>query len=146
MMINVWKGAGALIVIVFLLSGCSPSQLQDLREGALGLGSCSLHTSLGCVSQAIGACAIPSEDWGSEDWGSYASCVADKSGKCSAAGLAKCTVSSAIRAAGGPVAMGGVACSQAAVLECVNDTTIETEVEALSAVAACQRMVCLNGE
>ena len=143
---NVWSGAAGLIVIAFLQTGCSPSHLQGLREGAIGLGSCSLHTSLGCVSQAIGACSIPADNWGSEDWGSYASCVADKSGRCSAAGLAKCTVSSAIRAAGGPVAMGGVACSQAAVLECVNDTTIETEVEALSAVAACQRMVCLKGE
>jgi len=145
-MMNVWTGAGALIMVALLQTGCSPSHLQDLREGALGLGSCSLHTSLGCVSQAIGACSIPADDWGSEDWGSYASCVAEKSGKCSAAGLAKCTVSSAIRAAGGPVVMGGVACNQNKVLECVNDTTIETEAEALSAVAACQRRVCLNGE
>jgi hypothetical protein len=143
---NVWRGAAALIVIVFLQPGCSPSQLQGLRDGAIGLGSCSLHTSLGCVSQAIGACSIPADDWGSEDWSSYASCVADKSGRCSAAGLAKCTVSSAIRAAGGPVVMGGVPCDQNEIARCVNDTTIETEAEALSAVAACQRRVCLNGE
>ena len=143
---NVWSGAAALIVIVFLQTGCSPSHLQGLREGAVGLGSCSLHTSLGCVSQAIGACAIPADNWGSEDWSSYASCVADKSGRCSAAGLAKCTVSSAIRAAGGPVAMGGTPCDQSEVVRCVSDTTVETEAEALSAVAACQRMVCLKGE
>jgi hypothetical protein len=54
------------------------------------------------------------------------------------------------RAVGGPVVSGGVGCSseamQAKIHTCVSDTTIETEEEAVEAVAACQRQVCLKGE
>jgi hypothetical protein len=59
-------------------------------------------------------------------------------------------MNAAMRAAGGPVAAGGVGCSspplQAKIQACISDTTIETEEEAIEAVAACQRQVCLKGE
>tara|TARA_R110002012_G_scaffold2527_4_gene12246 strand:+ start:13382 stop:13561 length:180 start_codon:yes stop_codon:yes gene_type:complete len=59
-------------------------------------------------------------------------------------------MNAAMRAAGGPVVSGGVGCSseplQAKIQACISDTTIETEEEAIEAVAACQRRVCLRGE
>jgi hypothetical protein len=149
---GVWTGARAALFCLVSLSaiGCATLPLSSLRDGAATLGSCSIHTSLGCAAQALGACPPPLDTWNGDDWSSYASCIGDKSAKCATAGLARCSWTAMSRAIGGPVASGGVGCSseamQAKIHACVSDTTIETEEEAVEAVAACQRRVCLGGE
>ena len=135
---NVWLGVVIPLSLLFLNPGCSPSQLQ------------ALHTSLACTTQSVGACEIPQDSWEGDDWSRYADCIADNSKRCSSQGIARCAMNAAMRAAGGPVASGGVGCSseplQAEIQACISDTTIETEEEAIEAVAACQRRVCLRGE
>lgn len=147
---DVWVGAALLFFLLCLSAGCSPSQLQALRDGAVSLGSCSLHTSLACTSQSIGACEVPRDTWDGDDWGRHAKCIANKSGACSSRGIAQCALNAAMRASGALVVSGGIGCSsgefQAEIQACVSDTTIETEEEAIEAVAACQRRVCLKGE
>ena len=149
---GVWTGARVALFCLVSLSaiGCATLPLSSLRDGAATLGSCSLHTSLGCAAQALGACPPPTDTWSGDDWSSYASCIGDKSAKCATAGLAKCSWTAMSRAAGGPIVSGGVGCSseamQAKIHACVSDTTIESEEEAIEAVAACQRRVCLGGE
>jgi hypothetical protein len=146
---NVWTGV-VISLSLLAFAGCSPSQLQALRDGVVSLGSCSLHTSLACTTQSVGACEIPQDSWEGDDWSRYADCIADNSKRCSSQGIARCAMNAAMRAAGGPVAAGGVGCSspplQAKIQACISDTTIETEEEAIEAVAACQRQVCLKGE
>jgi hypothetical protein len=143
----VWMKMVVAVFCLQLAPGCSHSQLEGLRDGIVGIGSCSLHTTLACAAQAVGGCSIPDASWGSDQWSGYAQCVAEKSGRCSAAGLGRCALTAATRAAGGaPIVMGGVGCDQDKVAACVGDTTIETEVEAVEAVASCQRTVCLKGE
>jgi hypothetical protein len=151
---DVWTGTRLALFSLVSLStlGCASLPLSSLQDGAGSLGSCSIHTSLGCASQALGGCAIPLDTWNSGDWKDYARCLGEKSRDCAVTGLARCSITAMTRAMGGrgPIISGGVGCSsepmQAKIHACVSDTTIETEEEAIEAVAACQRRVCLKGE
>jgi hypothetical protein len=140
--VALWSAVIVLSVCALMIGpGCTAYQLAALEDGLVSLGDCSLYSSVGCASQAMAGCATPDE---SGDWNNYGSCLAEKSMGCASSALARCSYRAIAAAVGGPVVMGGTGCKAELdkVKSCVNDTEIETEAEAVQAVAWCQRFVC----
>ena len=132
---------------LFVGQGCTASQLASLEDGLVSLKDCSVYSSLGCASQAMAGCQIPSGGMG---WDEYGDCLAEKSLSCGSAALARCSYRAVAAAAGGPVVFGGTGCNdeegQSALSSCVSSIDIESEAQAVEAVASCTRKVCLNME
>ena len=139
-----------VILILYTAIGCTAMQQQMLKDGFVSLGDCAILSSLGCASQSMGGCPPPLTSWNGDEWGDYGECLAEKSMACSTSALAKCAYRSIVDAIEGPYVGGGVGCSgpekQSEIMACVRDGEYETEAEAVNAVAACQRLVCLNPE
>ena len=137
---------------------CTPSQRAFLKREAVSVADCGLATSIACTSQAVGACAVPSDHWSSQDWSGYSSCLADHSMACSGAGLARCLLNGVrdifrdspiitlrtVSTDGARVACSGEE-SRTRVLACVRDTEApETQNEAVEMVSWCIRQECLG--
>ena len=139
-----------VILILYTAIGCTAMQKQMLKDGFVSLGDCAILSSLGCASQSMGGCPPPLTSWNGDDWGGYGECLAEKSLACASMAMAKCAYRSIVDATEGPVIYGGVGCTgpkkQSEILACVRDSEYETEAEAVTAVAACQRLICLNLE
>jgi hypothetical protein len=140
-------GIVAILSFTALMSGagCTAHQLRAFEGGLVSLGDCSLYSSIGCASQAMAGCSTPA---GGDEWNDYGSCLAEKSMSCASNALARCSYRAIAAAVDGPVVMGGTGCREdiAAIQACIGDTEIETEAEAVQAVAWCQRRVCLGSE
>jgi len=140
--VALWTVVIVLAACALLIApGCTASQLAALEDGFVSLGDCSLYSSVGCASQAMAGCATPDE---SGDWSDYGDCLAEKSMGCASSALARCSYRAIASAVGGPVVMGGIGCKAELdkVRSCVKDAEMETEAEAVQAVAWCQRFVC----
>tara|TARA_R100001230_G_C5666989_1_gene171673 strand:- start:677 stop:1162 length:486 start_codon:yes stop_codon:yes gene_type:complete len=138
--ISVWA------LFVMSMCGCTEAHLNAFKSGVVSVSECALHTSLGCASQAAAGCDTPSN---MDGYGDYGQCLVNKSASCSGRGLGLCLLKGIGNAVGSmSVAAGGVGCTgeegMKEVRECVADVTLETESEAVSAVAACYRRVCLE--
>lgn len=133
-------------LVAMSFCGCSPSHVKTFKNEIVSAGECALHTSLACASQATAGCELPGQGG---DYGEYGQCLVNKSASCSGRGLGLCLLKGIVNVAGSTsVAAGGVGCSGeeslAEVKECVGDVTVETESEAVGAVAACYRRVCME--
>ena len=139
-----------LFIISTIVAGCTAAQRQIFKDGLVSTSDCAVHSSLGCAAQAMGGCPPPLTTWESEQWGDYGSCLAEKAASCSASALARCAFRSIVNSIDGPVVGGGAGCndsvSKEQIEQCVLDADIETEAEAVQAVAYCTRKVCLNME
>lgn len=126
--------------------GCSTTQVKQFKSAVVSVGECAMHTSLACASQATAGCELPPAGG---DYGEYSQCLVNKSSSCSGRGIGLCLLKGVAQVAGTTlVAAGGVGCtgeeSMIEVRSCVADVTLETESEAVSAVAACYRRVCME--
>ena len=140
-----------LVTIVLVLSsafvGCTASQRQMFKDGAVTTADCALHSSLGCATQALAACQLPPLDGG--DWQGYSKCVGESSLACQTAAMARCLMLGISRAAGGaPTASGGLGCSHMTedINACIGGLDCETEAECVQGVAYCYRTICTQGE
>ena len=138
----------AAIIISFALStcGCTEQYKRIFKDAAVSVTDCAFHTSLGCASQATAGCDKPSNGGG---YGEFGQCLVNKSASCSGRGLGLCLLKGIANVVGSTsVAAGGVGCTGEESLDeirsCVSDTTLETESEAVSAVAYCYRSVCME--
>jgi len=134
------------LAIVMSLCGCTDAHKKAFKQAFVTVSDCAFHTSIGCASQATAGCDKPS---GGEGYGEFGTCLVNKSASCSGRGLGLCLLKGIANVVGSTsVAAGGVGCTGKKGLEevqsCVSDTTIETESEAVTAVAACYRYVCLE--
>ena len=132
-------------LFVMSMCGCTDAHLSAFKSGVVSVSECALHTSLGCASQAAAGCETPST---MDGYGDYGQCLVNKSASCSGRGLGLCLLKGIGNASGSTsVAAGGVGCTGEEGMEevraCVGDVTLETESEAVSAVAACYRRVCM---
>ena len=112
----------------------------------MSVSDCAFHTSLACASQATAGCDKPS---GGEGYGEFGKCLVNRSASCSGRGLGLCLLKGIASAVGTTsVAAGGVGCVNETSLQeiesCVSDVTLETESEAVSAVAYCYRVACIG--
>ena len=123
------------------ISGCTAAQKQMFKDGLVSVGDCSLHGTIGCVATSMGACTTPLTTFNKEDWTEYSQCLAARSASCSVKAIGLC----AYRSIEGSVFPGGgVGCAQMQdeMEQCIADSRIETEAEAVQVVADCQRRVC----
>lgn len=139
--------AAIIITLLFSTCGCTEQYRQMFKNAAVSVGDCAFHTSLACASQASAGCEKPS---GGKGYGEFGQCLVDKSASCSGRGLGLCLLKGIANVVGSTsVAAGGVGCagneSLDQVRSCVADTTLESESEAVSAVAYCYRFHCLEG-
>ena len=133
-------------LFVMSMCGCTDAHLNAFKSGVVSVSECALHTSLGCASQAAAGCETPST---MDGYGDYGQCLVNKSASCSGRGLGLCLLKGIGNAIGSTsVAAGGVGCTGEESLDevraCVGDVTLVTESEAVSAVAACYRRVCMG--
>ena len=139
---------GAIVLaLVFSTCGCTEQTRRIFKEAAVSVADCAFHTSLGCASQATAGCEKPSNGDG---YGEFGQCLIDRSSSCAGRGLGLCLMKGIANAVGSTfVAAGGVGCAGEGSLNqvraCVADTTLETESEAVTAVAYCYRAACLEG-
>tara|TARA_Y100000310_G_scaffold264690_1_gene275417 strand:+ start:361 stop:834 length:474 start_codon:yes stop_codon:yes gene_type:complete len=133
------------------MMGCTPAIWQDL-------GDCSVATSVGCASQAVGGCIAPAVNKPGNGWKNYAICLWDQAKVCERDGLAKCALAAAVESTGFPgIGSSGVSslvmmearstgvpfkCEDEQVRACVTDAHIETKSEAINSVAHCYRTLC----
>lgn len=143
-----WGMATFLLWVIVIASqcGCTQSQLRSINRGVVTAGDCALHTSMACASQALGACNEHREGSGS-GYGNLGGCLVREAASCTGRGIGRCLYAGLVRAVGGgPVVAGGIGCTGEESLEtvesCVRDTTIESEAEAVGAVASCYLVVC----
>ena len=134
------------ICIVMSLCGCTEQMKRTFRDAAVSVSDCAFHTSLGCASQATAGCDKPS---GGEGYGEFGKCLVNRSASCSGRGLGMCLLKGIASVVGTTsVAAGGVGCVNDSSLQeiesCVSDVTLETESEAVSAVAYCYRVACMG--
>jgi len=132
-------------LLAMSMCGCTEAHLNAFKSGVVSVSECALHTSLGCASQAAAGCETPSTMDGYSDYGQ---CLVKHSASCSGRGLGMCMLKGIANVVGtASVAAGGVGCTGEEGMEevrsCVGDVTLETESEAISAVAACYRRVCM---
>ena len=152
----------SLAFIIVSTKGCA--YIEKLGPALSSVGGCALHTTLGCVTQAGGDCPTPSDVWDKDDWHQYGACLSDRSSSCSFNGLAGCLYRSLGRATGTTFSRtslsSGLAPSARVAFEmegspenevvrgridaCMANATMETEDDAISAVAACQRKACVG--
>tara|TARA_Y100001938_G_C7943970_1_gene355766 strand:- start:49 stop:543 length:495 start_codon:yes stop_codon:yes gene_type:complete len=143
---------GAVVLLYFMLaltqceSGCTPYQKQLFKDSFVSTADCSFHTSLACASQAMSGCDRVDSPGGS--YKEFGDCLVTRSTSCAGKGLSMCLLGGMANVAGGIFAAGGVGCSgQESVDEikaCVRDAEMETEAEAVQAVAYCTRKVCME--
>ena len=136
-----------VLAVVFSTCGCTEQTRRIFKEAAVSVADCAFHTSLGCASQATAGFKKPS---GGEGYGEFGQCLVDRSSSCAGRGLGLCLMKGLANVVGSTsVAAGGVGCvgeeSLDQVRACVSDTTLETESEAVAAVAYCYRAACLEG-
>lgn len=134
------------MMLVLSLCGCTEQSRQLFKQAAVSVADCAFHTSLGCASQATAGCDKPGEGDG---YGEFGQCLVNRSASCSGRGLGLCLLKGIANVVGTTsVAAGGVGCtgdeSMAEVKACVADVTLETEGEAVSAVAYCYRAACIG--
>lgn len=136
-----------LVLTIINYIGCTRVQRDTLKSAVVSVSDCAFHTSMACASQALAGCPSPSDG---EGYGEFGNCLVDKSASCSGRGLGLCLLKGVVNVAGSlNVAGGGVGCTGnegiSEVKSCVSDVTLETEVDAVNAVAACYRHVCMEG-
>ena len=134
------------ICLVMSMCGCTEQVKRVFRDAAVSVSDCAFHTSLGCASQATAGCDKPSEG---EGYGEFGKCLVNRSASCSGRGLGLCLLKGIANAVGTTsVAAGGVGCVNDSSLQeiesCVSDVSLETESEAVSAVAYCYRVACMG--
>lgn len=139
---------GIIIAALVMLTSCSPKAIDIVKTASVTVADCAFHTSVACASQATAGCASPEEVGGFEE---YAECLVDKSKSCSSKGLGLCLLKGITSVARSSfVVAGGVGCVEGDNLHeikaCAMGTSIETEREAVDAVAYCYRLVCMGGE
>ena len=135
-----------LLGISMTLCGCTEQTKQIFKDAAVSVSDCAFHTSLACASQATAGCDKPS---GGEGYGEFGQCLVNRSASCSGRGLGMCLLKGIASVVGTTsVAAGGVGCvndgSLQEIKSCVSDVTLETESEAVSAVAYCYRLTCMG--
>ena len=139
-----------LFMVLQMTVGCTALQQQQIKDGFVSAAECSMLSAIGCAAQSMGACPPPLTVWGGAEWGDYGDCLVERSASCSTTALARCAYRSIADAIDGPVVAGGVGCSgpqeQEAIKACVRDSTVESEEEAIQAVAWCQKKVCMRLE
>jgi len=141
-------------IFIFLLAaavvgngGCTASQRAAIRGGVITVGDCALHTALACGSQSLGGC---NEERTTEDYDALGQCLVAQSAACMGRGLATCLFAGVVAVVGtSHVVAGGVGCTGEEDLElvgqCVRDVDrLESETEAVGAVASCYLAVCLG--
>ena len=133
-------------MLVFSLCGCTEQSKRLFKEAAVSVADCAFHTSLGCASQATAGCDKPSNG---EGYGEFGQCLVNRSASCSGRGLGMCLLKGIASVVGTTsVAAGGAGCVNDSSIEevkaCVADVTLETESEAVSAVAYCYRAACIG--
>lgn len=138
--------AAFIAVAMFTFCGCTEYSRQVFKDAAVSVSDCAFHTSVACAAQATLGCDKPE---GGQGYGDFGQCLVDKSSHCSGRGLGMCLLKGIANVVGSTsVVAGGVGCSGeenlAEVKACVADTTLETESEAVSAVAYCYRNVCME--
>ena len=136
-----------ILALIMSTCGCTEQTRRIFKEAAVSVADCAFHTSLGCASQATAGCEKPSNGDG---YGEFGQCLIDRSSSCAGRGLGLCLMKGIANVVGSTsVAAGGVGCvgeeSLDQVRACVADTTLETESEAVTAVAYCYRAACLEG-
>ena len=135
-----------IIMVVFSLCGCTEQTKRIFKDAAVSVSDCAFHTSLACASQATAGCDKPS---GGEGYGEFGKCLVNRSASCSGRGLGLCLLKGIASVVGTTsVAAGGAGCVNETSLQeiesCVSDVTLETESEAVSAVAYCYRVACIG--
>ena len=133
-------------MLLFSLCGCTEQTKQIFKNAAVSVADCAFHTSIGCASQATAGCDKPSNG---EGYGEFGECLVNRSASCSGRGLGLCLLKGIANVVGTTsVAAGGVGCVDDQSIEeiksCVSDVTLETESEAVSAVAYCYRVACIG--
>lgn len=137
---------GILFLFAITMCGCTEQSRQLFKDAAVSVGDCAFHTSLACASQATAGCDKPSDG---EGYGEFGQCLVNRSASCSGRGLGMCLLKGIANVVGTTsVAAGGVGCVNDESLEeikaCVSDVTLETESEAVTAVAYCFRQSCME--
>ena len=137
------------LCIVLSLCGCTKAQRALFSSGVVTVADCALYTSLGCASQAVAGCDTP--DVPGQGYGEFGQCLVNRSSSCAGRGLGLCLLKGITSVVGTTsVVAGGVGCtgdeSLKEVRSCVADVTLETESEAVQAVAACYRRTCIGGD
>lgn len=135
-----------LALLTLSMCGCTEQGRRLFKDAAVSVSDCAFHTSVACAAQATLGCDKPE---GGQGYGEFGQCLVDKSSHCSGRGLGMCLLKGIANVVGSTsVVAGGVGCSGeenlAQVRACVADTTLETESEAVSAVAYCYRNVCME--
>jgi len=136
----------AWVVVALNCLGCTRIQRDAFRSSVVDVSDCAFHTSVACAAQALTGCESPVSGSG---YGEFGECLVDKSASCSGRGLGMCLLRGVVNVAGTlSVGAGGVGCTSeenlAEVKSCVADVETETEAEAVGAVAACFRRVCME--
>ena len=134
------------LAIILSLCGCTEQTKRIFKDAAVSVSDCAFHTSLACASQATAGCDKPSDGDG---YGEFGKCLVNRSASCSGRGLGMCLLKGIANVMGTTsVAAGGVGCVNETSLQeiesCVSDVTLETESEAVSAVAYCYRVACIG--
>ena len=135
-----------IVMVVFSLCGCTEQTKRIFKDAAVSVSDCAFHTSPACASQATAGCDKPSDG---EGYGEFGKCLVNRSASCSGRGLGLCLLKGIASVVGTTsVAAGGVGCVNETSLQeiesCVSDVTLETESEAVSAVAYCYRVACIG--
>ena len=130
-------------VFASLLVGCTPADRDRLASGAWKASECSLFSAMGCAGQAVGHCSVEA----SGDFPAFGDCLVNKTQNCVGANLARCALSGIVYVAKTTnVAAGGVSCTteenKALVFNCVHSQPLESEAQAVEAVARCWLEVC----
>jgi len=137
-----------LALLIFLVAACTQAQRNLFKSSLIGVAECGFYTTVGCAAQATGGCAQPEADWSAPDWASYKDCLVTRGSSCTGSGIARCLFGGLRRAVGGSIIAGGAGCTGEGdlnlVKECSRDSEAETQSEAVQAVAACYRVVCLG--
>ena len=144
----------ALAFGIILWAGCFTD--AQIRDGMTTTATCGLHTSVSCTIQAFVDCRTPREKTGS-GWKGYAMCLFDSAKNCQLSGLGRCAAAGVIAATGAPfggsgtfstvsmVSTGPLPCDLDVARGCVEEVTIESQQEAVSAVSECYRRICSVG-
>lgn len=121
----------------FSLVGCAwlgftPDESLDTRR-------CATHSALGCAAQAALYCTVRGPMDG------FVSCVVEKSGKCSAEGIAGCLYAT-IAASGGASGGSGRDYDMEKVKQCCDGRSHNGRWDAVEMVAECYVDVCVGGK
>ena len=137
------------LCVILSLCGCTKAQRALFRDGVVTVSDCAFYTSIGCASQAAAGCNSP--ELPGQGYGEFGQCLVNRSSSCAGRGLGLCLLKGIASVVGTTsVVAGGVGCtgdeSLQEVRSCVADVTLETESDAVQAVAACYRRACIGVE